>query len=88
MNFAIISSKVAPGGKQQIASAGSPTHDLFTAALTNCSEKFLLASEMEWSHCPNLIVSFSHSEPENLSMPGILLIKGVPNAPSTAGLPA
>ena len=68
----MMSSTVMPGGKQQIASAASPTHDLFIAALTNCSEKFLLVSEIEWSHCSNLTVSFSHSEPGNCGMPGII----------------
>ena len=84
----MISSRVAPGGKQQIASAALHTHDLLIAALINCSEKFFLASEMEWSHCTNLRVSFSCSEPENHSMPGILLGKVVPDAPGTAELPA
>ena len=84
----MMSSRVVPGGKQQIASAASPTHDLFIAALTNCSEKFLLASEIEWSHCSNLTVSFSCSEPENHCMPGMLLRNVVPDAPSTARPPA
>ena len=35
LNFLMMSSKVALGGKKQIASAASPTHDLFIAALTN-----------------------------------------------------
>ena len=42
-----MSSRVALGGKQQIASAASPTHDLYIAGLTNCLEKFLLASDIE-----------------------------------------
>ena len=75
------------GGRQQIALAASPTHDLLIAALTNCSEKFLLASKMEWSHCSNLTVSFSCSEPELCRMPNILLRKVIPNAPGTAGPP-
>ena len=43
----MILSKVTPGGKHQITLTASPTHDLFIAALTNCSEKCLLASEIE-----------------------------------------
>ena len=43
----MISSKVALGGKQQIASAASLTYDLLIAALTNGSLKVFLASEME-----------------------------------------
>ena len=62
----MISSRVVPGGKQQIALVAFPAHDLFIAALTNCSEKFLLASEIDWSQFSNLTVSFSHSEPEKL----------------------
>ena len=34
-----MSSRVMPGGKQQIVLAASPTHDLFIATLTDCSEK-------------------------------------------------
>ena len=83
-----MSSKAAPGGKQQIASAASPTYDLFIAALTNCIGKFLQVSEIESSHCSNLTVSFSHSEQENHGMPGILLRNVVPDIPSTAGMPA
>ena len=45
-----MSYRVMPGGKQHITSPASPTHDLFIAALTDCSEKFLLGSEIEWSH--------------------------------------
>ena len=82
LNFAMISSRVVPGGKQEIALAALPTHELFIATLNNCSEKkIVLASEMEWSHSSNITVSFSHSEPENLGMPGILLRKVVPDAP-------
>ena len=84
----MISSRVAPGGKQQITSAALPTHDFFIAALSKCSEKFLLVSEIEWSHCSNLPVFFSHSEPENQGIPGILLRNVVPDAPGTAGPPA
>ena len=44
----MMSSGVKPGGKQQIALAASPIHDLFIAAFTDCSEKkFILASEIE-----------------------------------------
>ena len=46
----MMSSRVTPGGKQQITLPASPTHDLFIAALTNCLEKFLMATEKEWSH--------------------------------------
>ena len=84
----MILSKVALGGKQQITSAVSPTYDLLTAALTNCSLKFFLASEIVWSHCSNMTVSFSHSVPEKHGIPGILLKNVVPDAPSTAGSPA
>ena len=80
----MVSSTVVPGGKQQIALAASPTHDLFIVALTNCSEKFLLVSEIKWSHCLNLTCS----EPENYGIPDFLLRKVVPDAPSTAGQPA
>ena len=65
-----------------------PTQNLFIAALTSCSEKFLLETETEWSHCQNLTVSFSYSEPENHGIPGILLRNVVPDAPGTAGPPA
>ena len=74
------------GGKQQIALEASPTHDLFKAALNNCSEK-LLASEMEWSYCLNFTVSFSHSVLENFGMSGTLL-RVVYGTPGTAGQPA
>ena len=84
----MISSRVVPGSEQKIALAAPPTHDLFIAVLTNCSEKFLLVSKIEWSHCLNLTVSFSYSEPENHGMPGILLSNVVADAPSTARLPA
>ena len=83
-----MSSRVIPGGKQQMVLTVSPTHNLFIAALTDCSEKFLQASEIEWSHCSSLTVSFLCSEPENHSMPGILLRNVVPDAPGTAGPPA
>ena len=42
-----MSSRVMPGGKQPIVSVVLPMHGLLIAALTNCSEKFLLAYEME-----------------------------------------
>ena len=82
-----MSSRAAPGGKQQIASAASPIHNLFKVALTDCSEKFLLGSEIEWCHCSYLKMSFSHSEPENCGIPDILLRNVVPDASGTAGLP-
>ena len=84
----MISPKVALGGKQQIASAASSTHDLLIVALTNCSLKFFLASEIAWSHCSNLTVSFSHSIPEKHGMSGILLRNVVSDVPNTAGPPA
>ena len=34
-----MSSRVEPGGKQQIMLAASPTHNLFMSALTDYSEK-------------------------------------------------
>ena len=79
---------MALGGKQQIASAASPTHDLLIAALTNCSLKIFLASEIVWSPCSNLAVCFSHSVPEKHSMHGISLKNVVPDAPGTTGSPA
>ena len=83
-----MSSRVMPGGKQQIALAASPTDYLFIAALSDCSKKFLLGSEIEWSHCSNVTVSFSCSEPEIHGMPGILLKNVVHDAPHTAGPPS
>ena len=80
-----MTSRVMPGGKQQITSAELPTQDFFVATLTSCSEKFLLASEIEWSHCSNLTVSFLHSEPENHGIPGILLRNVIPDTPGKAG---
>ena len=56
----------------------------FITALTSYLEKFLLAPEIEWIHCFNLTVSLSHSEPQNHGIPGILLGKVVPDAPSPA----
>ena len=53
LNFSRMSSNVAPGSKQQMASATSPTHDLVMAALTSCSLKFFLASEIALYHCSN-----------------------------------
>ena len=88
LNFSVMSSRDMPGGKLQIVLAASPTHDLVIASLTDCSKMYLLASEIEWSHCLNLTVSFSCSEPENHGMPGILLRNVVPNAPGMAGIPA
>ena len=82
-----MSSGVTPGGKQQIALAASPIHNLIIAAFISCLEKFLLASEIERSHCLHLTVSFSHSEPENHGMPGTFLRNVVLDAPSTAGIP-
>ena len=46
LNFLMILSYVALGGKQQMASATSPTHGLLMAALNNCSLNFFLASEI------------------------------------------
>ena len=44
---------------------------------------------MKWSEATaQILVSFSHSEPENSGMPSILLRNVVPDAPSTAGPPA
>ena len=77
-------SRVMPGGKQQITSAASPIHDLFIAAHTEYS-KFLLVPEIEWSHCSNLTVSFSHLEPDNHGIPSILLRNMVPDAPAQLG---
>ena len=45
LNFSKIPSKVAPGGKQQMALAASPTH-LVMAAHTNGLLKYLRASKM------------------------------------------
>ena len=42
-----MSSEVTPGSKQQITLAATPTHNLFKAALTYCSEECLHASEIE-----------------------------------------
>ena len=53
LNFSKISSKVAPGGRQHMASVASPMQDLVMAAFTNCSLKFLGASEVAWYHCSN-----------------------------------
>ena len=44
--FLMTLSNVALGGKQQMASVSSHAHDLLMAALTNCSLKFFLASNI------------------------------------------
>ena len=81
-----MSSKVAPGGKQHMASAISPVQDLVMAALTNCSLKFFQASEMARYHCSNQTVSFSLSVPKKHGIPGILFKMVGPIAPNAAGL--
>ena len=83
----MISSNIAPDGKQQMASATSPMHDLLMAALANCSLKFFCMSEIAWSHCSNLTVPFSLSVPEKCGIPSILFRIVVADAPGTAEHP-
>ena len=70
-----------------MASAASPTQDLVMAALTNCSLKFLQASDMAWYHCSNQTVYFSLSVPKKPGIPGILFRMVGPMAPMQQGWP-